>query len=105
MLSPLTEEEYKSTFGKKMINVTETAELVIDIWPYVQRLANAKIVNKEVFNRHLVEFVYRSEDKSFDHVLLPSKNRNVFVVIIIDLLHQNIKGHFRLDADEQYGLT
>ena len=105
MLSPLTEEEFKSTFGEKMIDVTKTTEAAIDIWPYVKRLRDAKIVHERVLNRHLVEFVYRSEDKSFEHILLPTENPNIFVVIVVDLLHQNIKGHFRLDLEEGYGLT
>jgi len=105
MLSPLTEEEYRSTFGDKMIDVTQTAAQLVDIWPYVQRLVKAKIVHEKVFSRKLVEFVYRSVEKSFDHILLPTENRNVFVVVVVDLLHQNIKGHFRLDLDDEYGLS
>src|SRR5262245_31745456 len=103
MLSLLTDDEFKSTFGDKMIDVTKTAAPLVDIWPYVKRLAKAKIIHEEVFNRNLVEFVYRSVDKSFDHILLPTENRNVFVVVIVDLLLQNVKGHYRLDLEEQYG--
>ncbi len=105
MLSPLTEEEYKSTFGDKMINVTKAAAPQVDIWPYVERLVKANIVQEIVFNRNLVEYVYRSVEKSFDHVLLPTENSNVFVVVIVDLLHQNIKGHFRLDLNDLYGTS
>lgn len=103
MLSPLTEEEYKSTLGDKMTNVTNTAAQEVDIWPYVQRLVKANIVREEVYTRKLVEYVYRSIEKSFDHILLPTQNSNVFVVVVVDLLHQNIKGHFCPDLNDLYG--
>lgn len=101
MLSPLTEEEFKNTFGDHMIPVAGK-ESIVDIWQYVHRLAEAKVVTGQVMEEHLVERIYRSEEKAFDHILLPTENPNVFVVVVTDLLHQNIRGHFRLDMDEYY---
>jgi len=105
MTTLLTEKEYKNTFGARMIDVTKTAEPIIDIWPYVQRLTEEGLVLNYVNNKQLVDFVYRTEDNLFDHVLLPTDNSNIFIVIIVDNLNRKIKGHFPLDLNEQYGLT
>ena len=104
MIKQLTEAEFKSTFTYKMLNVTHTAEPTVDIWSYVQELVIEKIVMKYVYERKLVELVYRNSENTFDHVLLPTNSANVFIVIIVDLEQKNIKGHFKLDLSKEYGL-
>lgn len=54
MTIQLTEIEFRSTFTDKMIDVTETAEPVVDIWPYVEQLTADKVVNKYTFDNALV---------------------------------------------------
>lgn len=44
MLKKLTEREYKDTMTGKMVDVTETAKPVVDIWPYVELLTREKVV-------------------------------------------------------------
>src|SRR5574343_1127284 len=101
----LTDTEYKSTMTPKMVDVTETAEPTVDIWDYVEKLTADKIVNEYTFKNNLVEKVYRNQINTFDHVLLPTPDKNIFVVIIVDLINKNIKGYFRLDLSAEYGLT
>lgn len=87
-----------------MFDVTTTADPVVDIWLYVEKLVTEKLVDQVVFDNGLVEFVYRSDDNKFDHVLLSTLNENVFTVIIIDISNKFIKGHYFLDLNEKYGL-
>ncbi len=101
----LTEEEFKSTFTDKMIDVTETAEPIVDIWPYVQELTKDKIVDQYIVDKGLVEKVYRNQNGTFDQVLLPTSDKNTFIVILVDLAVENIKGHYKLDLNKEYGLT
>ncbi|MDX2173029.1 MAG: hypothetical protein SFY56_07915 [Bacteroidota bacterium] len=101
----LTEEEFKSTFTDKMVDVTATAEPLVDIWPYVQELAKDKIVDQYTFDKGLVEKVYRNQTGTFDQVLLPTSDKNTFIVILVDLNFENIKGHYKLDLKREYGLT
>lgn len=101
----LTEKEYSSTFGDKMVDVTTTAEPVVDIWLYVKKLVIEEVVDQVVYDNEFVEVVYRSSDNTFDHVLLPTSNKNIFTVIIIDILNKLIKGHYLLDLNEKYGLN
>lgn len=87
-----------------MVDVTNTAEPNVDIWPYVQQLKNDKLVLDYVFERQLVEKVFRNDNNTFDQVLLPTSDANVFVVIIVDLINSKVKGHFKLDLTEEYGI-
>lgn len=100
----LSEQEYKSTIRPGMIDVTETAEPIVDIWPYVKNLAYENIVDEYVYKNNLVEKVYRSEPSLFDHVLLPTSHKNIFIVIIIKLTTAEIAGHYHLDLTKEYGL-
>jgi hypothetical protein len=105
MTTLLTEKEFKSTFTDKMIDVTETAEPVVDIWPYVQQLTLDNIVHKYTFDNTLVEKVYRNQTNTFDQVLLPTPNKNIFIIIIVDLLNKKIKGHYQLNLNAVYNNT
>lgn len=105
MTRQLTEEEFKSTFTEKMVDVTATAVPFVDIWPYVQELAKDKIVDQYIFDNGLVEKVYRNQTSTFDQILLPTSDKNIFIVILVDLAIENIKGHYKLDLNKEYGLT
>jgi hypothetical protein len=104
MTTQLSEDEFKATFKGKMIDVTLSASPVLDIWPYVQQLTKDKFVLDYVYKNELVEKVYRNDKNTFDHVLLPTSDSNVLIVIIVDLKQEIIRGHYRLDLNKEYGL-
>jgi len=101
----LTETEFRNTFGNKMTNVTETAEPIVDIWSYVEELAKENIVNNYVYENKLVETVYRNDISTFDHILLPTNDPNIFITLVVDLTNEVILGHIKLDLSQKYGLT
>lgn len=85
-----------------MTDVTETAEPVVDVWPYVEMLSTEGVVSNYVLENSLVEKVYRSKDSKYDHVLLPTANENYFVVLVIDIKAKAIIGHHLLDLNKVY---
>lgn len=103
-IKELSSEEFKKTFGTKMTDVTETAEPLVDIWGSVEELAKGNIVDRYVFERNLVERVYRNNTFTFDHVLLPTKSSNIFIVIVVDLTNKSIPGYSVLDLNKEYGI-
>ena len=105
MTTLLTEKEFKSILTGKMIDVTQTAEPIVDIWPYVQKLTVDKIVDQYTFDKGLVEKVYRNQTNTFDQILLPTPDKNIFIIILVDLLNKKIKGHYRLGLNAEYGLV
>lgn len=104
MIVLLSEKEFKSTFTDRMIDVTQTAEPAVDIWSYVQQLTADKIVDRHAFDNQLVEKIYRNQTNTFDQILLPTSYKNIFIIIVVDLVNEKIKGHYRLDLNAEYGL-
>ena len=102
MTQEINQSEYNSTMTSGMSDVTETAEPVADIWPYVDMLSNEGNVSTYVLDNSLVEKVYRSKDGKYDHVLLPTVKQNYFVVLVIDRKAKAIKGHHLLDLNKLY---
>jgi hypothetical protein len=100
----LTEGEFKATMTPKMQNVTETATDVLDIWPYVVSVPAADLEGHSVYDR-FVEAVYRSDNDRFDHVLVMTMTKNVFLTVVVDLARDSIYGHRLLDLNREYGLS
>jgi len=75
-----------------MRDVLATATNVIDIWPYI-----AAIPTNELFGHTIVdgcvEHVFRNGNDTFDHVLVVTKTKNVFLTVVVDLVRDTICGH------------
>jgi hypothetical protein len=99
----LTEGEFKATMTPKMREVTETATDVLDIWPYVHAVPASDLDGHLIYD-DFVDVVFRSDDNRFDHVLVTTKTKNVFLVVVVDLAHDCIYGHRLLDLNREYGL-
>ncbi|MEM7185995.1 MAG: hypothetical protein AAF466_04985 [Bacteroidota bacterium] len=105
MIKRLSDDEFQKTFGDQMIDITNREiDDVIDIWHYVKILVDNNIVDELIYNRKLVEKVYRNAQENYDHVLLPTDSINVFLVIVVDVVSKRILGHSRLDLNEKYGI-
>jgi hypothetical protein len=100
----LSSEEYQNTFQAPMRNVTSSAEPVLDIWPYVESVPVADL-GGYILSDGLVEYVYQHPEERFLHVLVSTDNRDVFLVIIIDLTSVKIHGHYLLDLLKEYQIT
>lgn len=104
MITELSEYQFKATFIGKMTNVTESAEPLDDFWIYVKALTKEYPVLKYALDNELVKNVYRNETNTYDHVLLPTNNKNTFLVIVVNLVSENIFGHYLLDIEFEYSL-
>lgn len=60
--------EFKATFSEPMREVSQTANNVIDIWPYVDAIPNPDLFGHALADG-LVEHVYRDGSETYDHVL------------------------------------
>lgn len=100
----LTEGEFKATMTTKMHNVTETATDVLDIWPYINSVPDSDLGGHAIYD-DFVECVYRNNDNSFDHVSVMTKTKNVYLVVVIDLVHDSIYGHRLLDLNREFSLS
>ncbi|HEY7119980.1 MAG TPA: hypothetical protein VH475_25555 [Tepidisphaeraceae bacterium] len=99
----LGEEQFLATFAAPMRNVTDETTNVIDIWPYVDSVPAEDLRGHEVYDR-FAEYVYRDASGRFDHVLVMTKTKNVYLAVVVDLHHATVFGHHLLDLNEKYGL-
>ena len=51
-----------------------------------------------------VGHAWNDSTDSFQHVLINTENKNVFMVIVLDLRNASILGHRLLDLNHEYGL-
>lgn len=105
-VNELTYKQFKSTFSEKMNDVTYSAlEEPVYIWDYVKSLEKDKFyLNDDIINNRIVELVYRNSVKTYDHVLVPTFKKNIYLVIIININQKNIFGHYLLDLNKEYGI-
>ena len=96
--------EFKTTFAVPMRDVLATATSVIDIWPYVAAIPTDELLGHKIVDG-CVEHVYRNGNDTFDHVLVVTKTKNVFLIVVVDLLRDTIFGHHLLDLSQEYGLV
>lgn len=100
----LSESEFKATFTEKMRNVTESATDVLDIWPYVESVPAADLEGHSIYER-FVDVVYRNDDERYDHVLVMTRTKNVYLAVIVDLGNDSVYGHRLLDLNREYGIS
>lgn len=101
----LSEEQYLSTMGSKMNEVTEIAEPLMDIWNYAEQLRKDNLISQECFLKRYIEAVYVNNENKYQHILLFTNQKNVYAVIIVDMTDKNIFGHYILDLNKKYGIT
>jgi hypothetical protein len=100
----LTKQDYLATFSGKVTDVTKLGDATVDIWPYVIEANRNLEFSEYVIEHRLVEYVYRSEDGRYDHVLIPYGAENVYLVVIVDRSNELVHGHYLLDLNEEYGV-
>ena len=104
MVKQLNEEQYLSTMGNKMNNVTESAEPLVNIWNYAKQLLKNNLISEDGFSKKYVEAVYENTERTYQHILLFTNQKNFYAVIVVDIVHKTILGHYILDLNEKYGL-
>ena len=100
----LDDASFHATFGDRMRDVTRDQSIEpVDIWPYVDRIPRDDLGPFTIGGQD-VEYVYRTSDARFDHVLIPTKTKNVYLAIVVDLQARRIYGHHVLNLNEKYSL-
>ena len=74
-----------------------------DFWHYIDAIP------KDDFSCYSCEggvtYVWEDAAGEFQHVLLDTQDKNVFMVIVLDLAGGEVKGHRLLNLNELYGLN
>ena len=74
-----------------------------DFWRYFEELPEDEWEGHD-FSRGMVSYAYVMPGGRWEHVLVESDDKNVNLVLVLDLSAGEVLGHFMLDLNRVYGL-
>ena len=80
-------------------------ESLVDIWNYAKQLLEDNLLSEYGFLKRYVEAVYENNENTYQHILLFGNQKNSYVVIVVDIAHETISGHYILDLNGKYDLN
>jgi hypothetical protein len=97
----LTKEEYDDTLSPKMLNVTETADEIVDLWGYADPIIEAEYHNCSAWDWK-VNHIYESQNGSYQHIGIAVPVDDTYLVVIVNKIQKEIIGHYILDLGALY---
>jgi hypothetical protein len=98
----LTDEQFRATFDETRHGVGDEAP-PFDFWPYFDAIPAVDFEGHDC-SAGVVENAWRMSRGPYEHVLVNSEDRNVFMVLVLDREAGVVYGHRLLDLNHQYGL-
>ena len=99
----LSEQEFGSTFAEPMRRVQGDEAPPFDFWDYFEAIPGEHFGGHDC-SEGAVEWVYADPSGRFQHVLVNSEKKNVFMVIVLDCDAGQVFGHRLLDLNKEYGV-
>ena len=99
----LSEAEFLATTTPRMDRTSGESARPFDFWPYFDAIPAPDF---QGFNcsESEVSLVYRTSDGRYEHVLVNSEDKDVFMVLVLDLHVQRVVGHHLLNLPMLYDL-
>ena len=104
MTMPLLDEDaFRKTFGEKMLRVRSDGDAPFPFWDYVDQIPTQDFQGYDC-SEGSVQWVWRSNDGRFEHILIDSKeDKDVFMAVVLDLAKEEVVGHRLMDFKREYG--
>jgi hypothetical protein len=99
----LSQEQYLGTFGETRSRVSPDEGPPFDFWSYFDAIPPADFHNRNC-SAGMVDYAWRDDAGRYEHVLVNSDDRNVFMVLVLDRLNATVYGHYLLDLNCEYGI-
>jgi len=100
----LSKAEYKATLFPKMVNVTECADEIVDLWAYVDPIIENEYHNFSAWKWH-VKNIYESPNGEFQHICIPVPVDNTYLVVVVNKTKLDIMGHYILSLEAEYSVS
>ncbi len=97
----LSESEFKATAGKPMRRLGPESEPPVDFWPYFEAIPQEDFEGRDC-GEGSVTYVWEHPEGRFQHVLVDSKDKNVFMALVLDVRARKVLGHHLLDLGRVY---
>lgn len=95
----LSAEEYQATLFPNMVNVTKSAEELVDLWGYADPIIESKYHNCSSWDWK-VHHIYESPNGEFQHIGIEVPIDNTYLIVIVDRPNKAIIGHYELVLDD-----
>lgn len=99
----LTEPEFRATFADPMQRVALDAEPPVQFWAYFDAIPADDFASHDC-SVGSVSYAWTDATGSFQHVLIDTEDKNIFMAIVLDLRNASILGHRLLNLNHEYGL-
>ena len=103
MITKLSESQFHETFVSPMCRVYQDACPPFDFWSCAEEISPDDFEGHQM--RETVSWVWEDARRRYQHVLLNTEDKNVFMVIVLDLWKREIFGHRLIDLSREYGLN
>ena len=99
----LTPEQFRATFGEPPQRAGADDPPPFDFWPYFEAIPASDFEGHDC-SAGRVEYAWLMPPGRFEHVLVDSEDRNVFMVLVLDRDAGAVYGHRLCDLNREYGL-
>jgi len=86
-----------------MKQLPSDAQAPFHFWNYFDSIPSVDFQNHDC-SEGAVTYVYEHPNGRHQHVLVNSEDKNVFMVLVLDLASRSVLGHRLLDLNQEYGL-
>jgi hypothetical protein len=99
----LTETEFHVTFTEPMQRVALDAGPPVPFWAYFDDIPTDDFADHDCSAGN-VRYAWNDATGRFQHILIDTEDKNVYMVIVLDLRNAAVFGHRLQDLHHQYGL-
>ena len=99
----LTEAEFLATFGEPMRPISTEAEPPCDFWGYLEGIPITDFEGHDC-SQGTVTYAWNDFSGRYQHVLVDSTDKKVFMVLVLDLEQRVVFGHRLLNLNREYGI-
>lgn len=103
-MKQLSEAEFLATFAEPMKRVASGVSPPFPFWNYFDAIPSSHLEGHDC-SAGSVTYVWEHPSGRFQHVLVDSEDKNVFMVLVLDIPGGVVFGHRLLNLNREYGLT
>jgi len=95
----LSEEKYRQTFAPPMTRVSGGEAPPFNFWPYFEQIPLSDFAGHDCSSGS-VTYVYRDPSGRYEHVLIDSEHRDIFMALVLDRDNLTVVGHRLLELPD-----
>jgi hypothetical protein len=99
----LNDDQFHATFAHKMQEVKPDDEVSSEVIAAAADIATDQL-DGFALGQISVEYVYRGDSGLFEHYLIPTTTKNVYLVLVRDTVESILFGYHVLNLNANYGL-